>query len=121
MRKLEYREFARFLLSEGYSPVETLNLFREIKNMTPEVRSWFLDWFHYGVFPEAVVEGVTVRMLVEEAEMRPINAFITMDWLLTDPEAAKFALTHVMHPAVTEEEDIPQTLPEEPDEVIADA
>lgn len=121
MRRLAFRDFSQYMKEEGYNPSEILNLFWEVKKMTPTVRSWFLNWFYTGVYPADVVEDVTVQMLVDEAQMKPINAFIAIDWLLTDPEAAKFALTHVKHAAVLEEDNVPQTLPEEPNESIIDA
>lgn len=118
MKRLEYKEFTRHLEQEGYTPTQTAHLFWEIKKMSPKVRGWFLEWFHCGEYPKDVVEGVTVQMLVEEAELKPVNAFIAIDWLLKDPDAAKFALTHVKHLAVLDENNVPDVLPEEPDEVI---
>lgn len=47
-----------------------------------------------------------MQMLVEEAGLKPVNAFIAMDWLMKDPNTAKFALTHVKSPAIEEEENV---------------
>lgn len=98
MRRITYREFSRYTLGEGYTPAETLNLYKEMKRLDKQVRRWFIDWFYGGGYPAEVVEGVTVQMLVEEAEMKPLNAFIAVDWLKKDPEAAKYALTQAKAP-----------------------
>lgn len=113
MRKITYSEFSRFLLGEGYSPSESLNLFREMKQLSPKVRGWVIDWFFGGGYPTEVVEDMTVQMLVEEAELKPLNAFIAIDWLMKDPDAAKFALTHAKMPSVEEPEEPGQEVPKD--------
>lgn len=81
-----------------------------------------MDWYFGAGYPADIIEGVTVQMLVEEAGLKPMNAFIAMDWLMKDPEAAKFALTHVKSSAIEEAENTTDILPEDsvPDEAIED-
>ena len=115
MRRITFREYSQCLTGEGYSPTEILNLYNEMKALDPQVRRWVIDWFFGGGFPGEIVEGVTVQYLVEEVGMKPMNAFIAIDWLKKDPDAAKYALTHARAPLPMEDADA-QDAPEEPND-----
>lgn len=122
MRKITYQDYARYLQSEGYSSAETRNLYEEMKRLDPQVRRWMIDWFYGGGYPADAIEGVTVQFLVEEVGMKPMNAFISMDWLKKDPEAAKYALTHAKTPLPMEKTDeMPEHMGEPDDEGITEA
>lgn len=122
MRKITYRDFSRYALNEGYTAAQTLNLYQEMKKLDPQVRSWMVNWFYGGGYPAESVEDVTVRLLVEEAEMKPLNAFIAIDWLKKDPAAAKYALTHAKAPLPMERTDaLPEHMEEPNDEGITEA
>lgn len=120
MRKITYLEFTRFLREEGYTPAEAMHLYREMKKLSPKVRSWVIDWFNEGVYPADVVEGITVQMMVESGNLKPINAFICMDWLIKDPADAKYALTHVVQPLPVKPDEYESQLPADMEEPIDD-
>ena len=41
-------------------------------------------------FVKEYIEGITVEYLVKNYGLKPVNAFIVIDWLKTDPQAAKY-------------------------------
>ncbi len=98
MRRIAFKEFKEFLFEEGYTIAEMEHLYRAVKKFNPTVKKWFFDWFLGEGYPSDVVEGVTIKILIEEGQLKPINAFIVMDWLMKDPKAAKFALTNAKAP-----------------------
>ena len=68
--KITFREFRDFLFEAGCSEAEVCHLYRAL--------------------PDAEVEGVTAGYLVEKCGYKPLNAFIVLDWLKADPQAAKY-------------------------------
>lgn len=88
--KVKYREFYQYLSGNGCKDSEIRHLYGAVKAMDRESRQWFLVWFNRGIYPSRKVEGVTVKYLVEECGFQPVNAFIIIDWLKSDPDAAKY-------------------------------
>ena len=88
--KITYKEFAKCLEIDGYSSAEITHLFNAVKSMDRESRSWVLRWLINGTLPDTVVEGVTASFLIDKCGYKPMNAFILLDWLKTDPQAAKY-------------------------------
>ena len=89
--KITFKEFNALLKKENfYSDREIRHLFNAIRQTDKETRKWIIDWFFTGEYPTKVVEQITVRELIDEFGFKPINAFITIDWLKHDPEAAKY-------------------------------
>lgn len=117
MRKITYHDFTKFLKEEGYTSAEAWHLYWEMKKLDPKVRRWVVEWFYEGTYPAESVEGVTVPMMVNDGGMKPLNAFIAIDWLIKDPEAAKYALTHMVQPLPVK---APEELPEDKEEPVDD-
>lgn len=123
MKRIKYKDFVSILSEMDYSPADILHLYYEIKKMDPKIRNWFICWVEDGEYPSDRIEGVTVQQLVEEGGMKPINAFIMIDWLNSDPEAAKYAITHLKMPLSIEKANtIPDDMeePENDDEITCD-
>ena len=91
--KIGRKEFFMALENEGYTKQELKHLFHVVRHMDKKVRKWVIDWFGGKGYPKDRIEGVTVMDLVEKQGLKPLNAFIVMNWLLTDPDAAKYSLT----------------------------
>ncbi len=90
-KKITFREFKSLLKKENfYTDKEIRHLFNAVKHMDKETKGWVINWFHTGEYPSNEVEQITVRTLVEEFGFKPLNAFITIDWLKQDPQAAKY-------------------------------
>lgn len=88
--KITYKDFGIFMKSEGYTESETKHLFSAVKSMDRESRAWVVEWFNKGVFPDKEIEGVTAEYLINQCGYKPLNAFIVLDWLKADPQAAKY-------------------------------
>lgn len=89
-KRLIYRDFKKFLLKDGYTESEIVHLFKSIKKTDADTRRQITDWFNGDGFPEDIVENITVNFLVTEYGMKPINAFLTIDWLKHNPQSAKY-------------------------------
>ncbi|MCF0185546.1 MAG: hypothetical protein HUJ98_03545 [Bacteroidaceae bacterium] len=67
--------------------------YNKIMNLQPTVANAFDQWLNHGVNPDLSIEGYTFMHLVSKMNMQPIGAFLTLDWLMRDPDKAKLALT----------------------------
>lgn len=94
-KKITYNIFKEFMLKNGYTEKEAKHLFTAIKATDKETQQWFFDWFNGKGLPEKNVENVTVGYLVENYGMKPVNAFIVIDWLKHDPQAAKYFMLKI--------------------------
>lgn len=91
-RKITYKEFYRSMKEDGLSDSEIKNLFISVQEASASARAWVIEWFFGGGYPKEQVEGITATFLIEEYGMNPINAFLTLNWLQEDPQAAKYFL-----------------------------
>ena len=81
---LRQYEYPDFLIDKT---VERLN------NMQPEIKTLFDNWLLNSSMPEDEIKGFTMRELTgEKFNFTPINAFLTLNWLLVDPANAISAL-----------------------------
>ena len=64
----------------------------KLNNLSPEIKQFFDEWLATGVEPKNEVNGYTYQELVNKRKFQPVNAFLTLDWLLKDTEAAIAAL-----------------------------
>lgn len=88
--KIIFKEFCSFLLNEGCTEAEICHLYGAVKSMDAESRSWVIRWFCTSELPEDEIEGITAKYLIDQCGYKPLNAFIILDWLKTDPQAAKY-------------------------------
>ena len=90
--KITFKEFCSFLSRDGYKDGEIRHLFNAIRSMDSESRSWVIWWFAADRLPTKEIQGVTAEYLIKECGYKPLNALIILDWLKTDPQAAKYFL-----------------------------
>ena len=88
--KVSYRDFSDFMRNDGYKANEIRHLFSAVKSMDRESIGWVVRWLCLGEFPKKEVEGITAEYLITNCGYKPINAFIILDWLKADPQAAKY-------------------------------
>lgn len=93
--KITFKDFKIYLNNDGYSFSEIVHLFNAIRSMDRESRSWVIRWFNKGTLPSEEVEGVTASYLIEECGYKTLNAFIVLDWLKSDPQAAKYFILKI--------------------------
>lgn len=69
------------------------NIIKRLNAMQPEIKVLFDQWFKNGDTPKEEIEGYTYDELVgEHYKFTPINAFLTLNWLIEDKENAVIAL-----------------------------
>ena len=52
----------------------------------------FEVWLNEGTLPDFEVEGYSYQVLVNDYGMKPVGAFLTLDWLCRDPQKASLSL-----------------------------
>lgn len=84
-------EFANRLIDEfGYTPAEVASTIMSIEDEAlPETRDAICDWWGSGLLEEPSVGVYSPAWFLATGRKRdPVEAFLAMDWLLRDPEAA---------------------------------
>jgi hypothetical protein len=76
----------------GYSPYAADITASELATAEPRIQKAFLHWWNTGQVVALEVEQYDVRRLANEHGMNPIAAFLTLDWLIKEPEAALASL-----------------------------
>lgn len=76
----------------GYPPKGAELVARQLSQLNPKLFDEFMRWWESGKIPEIEIEGYTLTRLMREHRMNPIASFLTLDWLLRDPEKAKASL-----------------------------
>lgn len=64
----------------------------KVERMDERIKLAFEDWVDSNVIPTIEIEGWNYAKLVEKFKMRPVAAFLALDWLTRDPEKAIKAL-----------------------------
>lgn len=81
------------LMSEfGYPPAGAELVASKLINLTSPLDEAFLTWWTSGSMPELEIEGYSVQRLSDEHHMKPIAAFLTLDWLNREPRKAHASL-----------------------------
>lgn len=60
--------------------------------MDERIKAAFEEWVDSNVIPTIKIEGWSYNKLVEKFKMRPVAAFLALDWLTREPEKASKAL-----------------------------
>ena len=64
----------------------------KIMQMEPSVRKNVEDHLNSGEAQDMEVEGYSLQELMAKRNMNPLAAYMTIDWLIKEPEAAKKSL-----------------------------
>lgn len=80
------------LRQEGYPVFMHEKTTEKIQSFHEQISLAFTEWVSKASIPTITVEGYSYEFLVNTMNMQPIGAFITLDWLLREPEKAKMAL-----------------------------
>ncbi len=82
------------LVSEfGYPQAGAQLVADKLENCSPEIQAAFWEWWNTGSLSEIQIEGYTIQRLMAEHHMKPIAAFLTLDWLQREPQKALVSLT----------------------------
>jgi hypothetical protein len=82
------------LVSEfGYADKEAEEVASDLQACTPWVQAAFKKWWQgEGLDASLEIQGYTLQRLIDEYSLKPIGAFLTMDWLTREPSEAMAAL-----------------------------
>ena len=80
------------LVEEKYPEFMIEKTADKIESFSPVVAKAFCSWCERKEQINLVVEGISFNDLVSKWGMNPVGAFITLDWLILEPEMAKKAL-----------------------------
>lgn len=64
----------------------------KVERMDERIKAAFEEWVDSNFIPTIEIEGWSYNKLVEKFKMRPVAAFLALDWLTRDPEKASKAL-----------------------------
>jgi len=64
----------------------------KVERMDERIKAAFEEWVDNDVIPTIEIEGWSYNKLVEKFKMRPVAAFLALDWLTREPEKAAKAL-----------------------------
>jgi hypothetical protein len=64
----------------------------KLQNSNQQIQTAFQIWWEGGELPDLTIEEYSVARLMNEHGMNPVAAFLTLDWLMREPEKAKASL-----------------------------
>lgn len=85
-------EILDILIKQGYPDFMFELTLQKIRGFQPNLMHSFIQWSESGEIPNLTVEGFSYLDLIDSYDMKPIGAFITLDWLTREPEIAKRTL-----------------------------
>ena len=81
------------LLKEENYPAHMVDAtIAKLNKLQPIVLDNFEAWLNEGKLPNFEVEGYSYQVLVNDYGMKPVGAFLTLDWLCRDPQKASLSL-----------------------------
>lgn len=89
---IEKNKILELLKDENYPEFMYENTYQKISRFHDTVAASFASWIEHGKNPDITVEGYSYDFLTKRMNMQPVGAFITLDWLIREPERAKNAL-----------------------------
>lgn len=104
----ELKKWETVLQDLGYTPQGSKSAAEKIVSMNETLKNEYIKWLETGFLPDINVEGFDLEGLMDVFDMSATSAFITLDWLLRDPDEAKShlaePLTKIAVPEEVEEE-----------------
>lgn len=89
---MERNQIIEILKEEAYPEYMIEQTANKLENLVPEIKDVFEQWHLDGAIPSITLEGYSYQDLVNLYGMKPVGAFITLDWLKREPEKAARAL-----------------------------
>ncbi len=90
---MDAQSFIPRLISEfGYPEAGAQLVADRLAGCSPQIQTAFLEWWKTGRLLELEIEGYTVQRLTTQHHMKPIAAFLTLDWLGREPQKALASL-----------------------------
>lgn len=85
-------QLIKLLKEEGYPSHMIEDTLLKLKRLSSPIDKSFENWCTTGILPQNCVGGYTFKKLTHDYKMKPVGAFLTLDWLIREPEKACAAL-----------------------------
>lgn len=85
---MERDKIIELLNNQGYPAFMLDKTADKVENLSPILQEAFDCWVRCGIEPSFSIKGYSYSLLVEKFDMKPIGAFLTLDWLIREPEKA---------------------------------
>ncbi len=86
--KIGYIELLKYLISEeGLNWLQSIRTIARITKLSPSIKEALGDYLQTGKC-DLEVAGVSFGELIDREGMKPIRAFLMLDWLERDPVSA---------------------------------
>ena len=89
---IEKSKIIEILKSEGYPEFMYEDTCNKVTCFHECITKAFISWLENNDTPDIMIEDYSYDFLTNQMNMHPIGAFITLDWLIREPEKAKQAL-----------------------------
>lgn len=89
---MDKQTLRQLLLDNGYPNHMIEKTVEKIGHFQPVIRDAFSNWVANGVEPTIEIQGYSFSQLRLDYGMKAIGAFITLDWLIRNPENAAKSL-----------------------------
>ena len=89
---MERNKVRDILIQEQYPDFMIEQTLNKIEKFNPIIMNEFEVWVETQKSSKLAVEGYDFSCLINQYGMKPVGAFITLDWLTRDPETAVNAL-----------------------------
>lgn len=89
---MERDKIIMLLCAQNYPEYMLEQTADKVERLPHELSEALEEWADCGKEPDLEIQGYSYARLVKEYDMRPIGAFLTLDWLRREPEKAVAAL-----------------------------
>ena len=80
---------ARIVSEFGYTEKRAEEAVQKLQTSNPAIQEAFEKWWvGEGLDEQLVVQDYTLQKLIDKHGFNPMNAFLTMDWLIREPARA---------------------------------
>jgi len=83
----------RLITEFNYAAFHAPTVAARLEALDPRIKVAFDTWWMHGIpAPDLMVEGYSFESLIARHRLKPVAAFLSLDWLLREPERAKATL-----------------------------
>lgn len=85
---MERNRIIEILKEQGYPTFMFEKTADKVENLSQPLKESFSLWVESGIEPSLSIKGYSYSILIEKFKMKPVGAFITLDWIVREPEKA---------------------------------
>lgn len=90
---MERNRIIEILKEQGYPTFMLEKTADKVENLSQPLKESFSKWVESGIEPSFSIKEYSYRTLIEKFNMKPVGAFITLDWIMREPEKAIESIT----------------------------